>query len=382
MKLANLGESTDYNYKLIRHLVEYISSEIPKIIPEDEITYIKLSMHSLNQYFLKNVSDEELRNEMLNVIESLNSISLINKKSSLNNSMMGYLKSEGRLKSIAINVSGLTGDYNEKSKEDILSYRGTKSINNFKSILGHEIRHAVQSLDYTDNLPSPNDQGYNYHTDPLEIDASFMEALLDVDIDGYDDINQYTNDVFDSFKTKKPLSDKVKNFYYRKIAKFFTLYKQGDTNALTLKNRLEKHKKKIYKEFINGLDSSVKMINDDFNERIKNDYEKLGSIPKDDRQSYYINIPKYDAQRAMITKIFNGELTNISDKNAHLLVSTIEYANSISNIPNYKRVIEKIYRASESNISHIDTIEYISEYGYFNKDSKYLEPMLDSLEAK
>lgn len=374
-----ISESTNHNYKIIKFMVDFIVQSMPTRIPSDESVSVSMSLENLQSNGKKQNVDSETMSQIINFFKTLETLKLHNLESGVKDTTMGYLGNYGRNFSLGINISGLMGDSEAKTKNDILNYKGSKSINNFKSILGHELRHLMQNNEYSSKLKAPNDVGYNYDTDPIEIDASFMEALLDHDIDSYDNIQQYVNDVIDTLKAKKPLSSKNKGFYYKKIAKFYTLYKNGDSKIHSLKDRFESHKNKKIEQFLNAFDQALEKINKDFSDKLEKDYKELGSIPKDDLQQYYINIEKPTAIRSIIVGILNRSQETIKDSNAHLVVASIAYANAVRNIPHISYVIRKIYNASEKDIGIGDTIEYIEDNGYFKKAPGYVRPILNAL---
>lgn len=362
-------------------MVEYIVSAMPKNIPANDITPISLNIDALTNYGVRNNLETELVDKIINLLRPLETIKIKNLESTINDTAMGYLGTIGRFFFLGINVSGLMGNADAKTKDEIINFsgRGGRSINNFKSILGHELRHLMQSHDYSSRLKSPNDDDYDYNADPLEIDASFMEALLDHDIDSYNNAQEYANDVIEVFKTKKQLSQQNINFYYKKIAKFFAMYKDGDAKVHSLKDRFYMHKEKIKEQFLSDFDKSVSQINNEFSNNIEKDFKKLGGIPKDDRQSYYISIGKPDTIRNIIVRVLNGEMNEIPKNTVHLIVASIAYANTKHHIRNHLRIINKIYEKNDDVSTISETIEYISENGYFKKDVKYIQPIIEAL---
>lgn len=57
------------------------------------------------------------------------------------------------------------------------------------------------------------------------------------------------------------------------------------------------------------------------------------------------------------------------------------YAHSVKSIRHCSKVIKKLYSLSEQSLTIKDTIRYIEENGYFNKEAKYVVPMIDSLKS-
>lgn len=381
MRYKEISESTVSNYSVVTNTIDYLIYMMPKIIGEDDKVYIEYSLPSLKIYSKSNKLDNDEYEQIVSILSKLDYIIILNLEKTISDTSMGHVRTMGTTQTLVINLSGLMGNSNKKSKDEILSFKGTRSVQSFRSILGHELRHLVQHNEYSDKLKSPNDDDYNYHTDPLEIDASFMESLLDHDIDHYNNAQDYTNAVMDSFKKKKPISEKTFKIYYRKAAKFFAMYKSGVPKVLTLKDKFDAHRKQKNQEFLDDYDNAVAIIKKNFTDRIKNDFEKLNGIPKDDRQSYYMNIEKADVIRNMIVRIIDNNITSSGNNNIHLLVSTIAYAHSVKSIRHCSKVIKKLYSLSEQSLTIKDTIRYIEENGYFNKEAKYVVPMIDSLKS-
>lgn len=384
MRYRELIEATTTNYEFIKYLVGYLVSIMPNSIPENDSIDIPISRSSFDVYFNKNNVDMTLRQKALNILSSLSDVRIINKESTISDITMGFLLGTGNRKvfSLGINVSGLMGNSNTKSRNDILTFKGSNSTDNFKSVLGHELRHLVQNHEYGDKLQNPEDDNYSYDTDPAEIDAAFMESLLDYDVEDYNDIHEYVNDVMTAFGKKKPLSKKTYNHYYRKSANFYTMSKSGETNDDDILDRLNKTKESFNNDFFHDFDKAVSIINSEWQKNVKKDFEDMGYKMLDDRQDYHINIPKADAIRNILHKLLNGAGKDIGSKNTHLIVATICYANTFKSIRNYKKVIDKLYKSTSENLSISDTIESVIKNGYFNKESKYITPIIDSLKKE
>lgn len=120
----------------------------------------------------------------------------------------------------------LDGKSRDMTKDDILSIKGhlgTKTVS-VPSIIAHELRHMVQSIDkslaqyFVQQVGSPD---YNYQKSPFEIDAVFTEILHDVDVNEFTAPSDFATHVLNNLASVKELSDKLKKHYYRKAAKHY-----------------------------------------------------------------------------------------------------------------------------------------------------------------
>lgn len=384
-----IKESVAKNIRLVKMAIEMVIDCIDKNIPEDDVLYIRLSNEVLNKIFKKynaTTVEQTMVKQMFGTIQHLY---LDNRKQSMNTTTMGGVGRQpaNKVSTVFINIAGLFGDYSEKTKDELLSFKGNKSITNFKALLGHEIRHVFQNMDYADKLPDPNREDYDYNADPLEIDASFIESLLDNDIAHFTDINEFVTKVIESFRSKKEFGTKVEKHYKRQAAKFFTMYHQKDSAAITLYDKLSTFKNTLYNEITTDIVSGIEKINSDVINKVKADHIKYGSMDNfpEGLQDDYVSISNKSAAICSIIKTFiynDDDADKISEPSIHLTLATIIYVNKHHKIRNIVRIVNKIlYR---SNLTLKDTQSYLKTAGFFrnHKNTPVIIKAIDDYIAK
>lgn len=105
-----------------------------------------------------------------------------------------------------------------------------KQSKEIQTTLVHELRHVMQRISYSRyyhrneisktefDYATGNYKGYNYKTDPTEIDAAFMHLLYQEDADNVQD---FVNSVMEKFTAYKELTPRWEKHYRRKAAKYF-----------------------------------------------------------------------------------------------------------------------------------------------------------------
>lgn len=364
-----IKESVVKNIRLVKMAVEIVIDCMADNIPADDVVYIRLSNEVMNKIFKKYNATTAEQTLVQQMFGSLQYLYLDNRKRSVNTTTMGAVGRQKGLivSSLFINIAGLLGDYSEKTKDELLAFKGNKSINNFVAILGHEIRHVFQNMDYANKLPDPNSEDYDYNADPLEVDASFIESLLDNDIAHFTDIDEFVTKVIESFRRKKVLGTKVEKHYKRQAAKFFTMYQQQDSAAITLYDKLATFKNSLYEEITTDIVSGLEKINSDTTKKVEADHIKYGRMANfpEGLQDDYVYISNKSGAICSIVKafIYNDDADKISEPSLHLMLATIIYVNSHYKIRNIARIVNKIlYR---SNLTLKDTQSYLKTAGFF-----------------
>lgn len=366
-----LKESTKSVLRLVSMAVEIVVYSMPDTYNANEVIPVEMSLAKTNLVLNKLKATDTEKKAVLEVLSKIHIIQLDNREKVVNSTTMGgFVTIRGRkYAELFINVAGLLGNSEHKTKKEILEYRNpTKSINNFKSILGHELRHAFQHSEYSTKLPDPSDDGYDYDTSPTEIDASFIESLLDNNIEQYSDASSFVTDIMKSFNRKKPLSNKNKNHYRRKAAKFFALYHENDNNVEALVERLKNIRDKIENEFIADFHKANSINMDNITVQSEKLIKQYGINIPEEHQANDVILNRIDAISSIVRAFNNGsDGDKISLSSVHLTLTSIVFANSVSSIRHIKKVVGKIL--TKAGVTLEDTIQYISENGFF-KNSK------------
>lgn len=162
--------------------------------------------------------------------------------------------------------------------DDVFIYVGTilgeikpYAVNDVKSkkietVLVHELRHVMQRRQFGDFYHKQVDKmaanQYNYHSDPIEIDAAFLHHLHDEEAT---DIQSFVKGVMDRFTKYKKLTPKQVEHYRRKAATYFyTSISPKDKPQTTAKDRLASQKTE-------RLENAMQQLRD-------MDVEKLGDL--------------------------------------------------------------------------------------------------------
>lgn len=369
---TDIIESTVGINRILNILVEIIVFDIPPVINKDSVVYVQNTKDSFYQICNKFSVNSEEKDSIYNILSFIDSIVLRNLERDINNSTLGgVINFNKQIKDeIFINISGLMGNSEQKTKKELLSFVGEKPINKFKSILAHELRHVMQNREYSHNLDKRQNidamSSYNYDTDPLEIDASYMESLVDNNIDSFNNVDEYVNAVMNSFVRKKPLSNKNLEHYRRKTAKFYVMVNDKNIEAASLKGRLDIFRKKIITEFLSGFDKSVEEHNNNVMKKFEHDFKKYnGEVDKypEGLQSDYIILKKLEVIRKILGEAFYGD-DKMSTKSMHLTIATIIYANTTLEIPHINRIINKIQTLYSITLE--DTISFLLTDGFFS----------------
>lgn len=248
-ELLHLKESTFDNITILRDISDIFLNKLPTIIEEDSRIDIQL-----DEYDIKSLLKKYEKTKYFDILTQLPKlkVTFFNNEKYKNISTMGaYIGPPYYI--INIYVSAMTKSDNEKSKETLLSYKDNSDIKTIKSTLIHELRHFFQESMFFPHFSRTAD--HDYKTSSVEIDAAFMHHLEDYNIEEYDNVNDYINDVMKSFSSYKTLTPKQIKNYKSKIATYFMDIKGENKNHIfkNPKEELEKKYDEIAKNISNGL---------------------------------------------------------------------------------------------------------------------------------
>jgi hypothetical protein len=113
-----------------------------------------------------------------------------------------------------------------------------------ETTLVHELRHVMQRRQfgsfYHKMVGKQQTDDYNYHTDPIEIDAAFLHHLHDEEATN---VKDFVDGVMSRFSNYKKLTPRQYEHYKKKAAAYFYAKQSPDTKSSTPKDRLAAKKK-------------------------------------------------------------------------------------------------------------------------------------------
>jgi len=134
-----------------------------------------------------------------------------------------------------------------------------------ETTLVHELRHVMQRRQfgsfYHKMVGTQQTDAYNYHTDPIEIDAAFLHHLHDEEATN---VKDFVDGVMSRFSNYKKLTPRQYEHYKKKAASYFYAKQSPDQKGSTPKERLAAKKKARF-------DNAIKALND-------TDVETLGDL--------------------------------------------------------------------------------------------------------
>lgn len=196
-----------------------------------------------------------------------------------------------KMDDIYIYVGTILGEIKPYSASDIRSKK-------IETVLVHELRHVMQRRQFGDFYHSQVGKmaadKYDYHSDPIEIDAAFLHHLHDEEATN---INDFVKGVMERFSKYKKLTPKQYNHYKRKAAAYYyTSIAPEEKPQTTPKERLEKMKKE-------RLDTALQQIRD-------TDIEQLGDLRNvGSRSSGRFQINPYQFRQVLLASLQN-EMNN------------------------------------------------------------------------
>jgi hypothetical protein len=123
---------------------------------------------------------------------------------------------------VGVRISALMRSAETVSLDAVLAYRNPDVvIQSFRSILLHEFRHVFQSFLYPGYYEHIINSNVDYKRDKTEIDASWMHHLEDYNPRDFDRPERYAREVMDSLAGYKILTEKEKQHYFRKTARYY-----------------------------------------------------------------------------------------------------------------------------------------------------------------
>lgn len=179
----------------------------------------------------------------------------VNKEDAVGDTAGGAHRRAFRHSEIIIVLSVMFGNADVKTRNEIATTKlTTGSMHSVRSVMVHEMRHAIQSEDYPKFInKQDNSYGdgkeYDYGVDPLEIDAAWMHHLHDREVSDYPDSQTFVSDVMDAFARYKTLSDKQHQHYWRKAAKYYHDVESGNVEQLDLRQRKDLRDKEFLDSF-------------------------------------------------------------------------------------------------------------------------------------
>lgn len=252
---------SESNYKILKPLT-LMAKDILKqfqysIAPDD--------VRGINPSFT-----EELRNEvskygdvfgpLCDYIEKNVPIYMVNKESGSLKGGYSHSAEKGhdKLDDIKIYIPSIMGEKRAYRPAELQSAK-------IENTLMHELRHVMQRQQFGDFYhrmvgKQANDE-YNYHTDPIEIDAAFLHHLHDEEATNLQD---FVNGVMDRFEKYKKLTDKQYKHYRRKAAAYYyaNVSPEGKPSS-TPKDRLAAKKKKEWDAMTSIIrDTNVEKLGD------------------------------------------------------------------------------------------------------------------------
>lgn len=358
MRLNNilLPESAKDDLYALSIFAEKLLDELPNVIKKDQTIIIH---KAFADYQIKKITSEldEKYKEFINYINDHIEFNFLN-------SFMGSGKLAGAYSPINrkdgliyICIANFMESNEEKTKKEILSYYvPDKHIHTLKTVLIHEMRHALQYLNYPGYfIKSKN---VTYETDPIELDAAWIHHLNDRNPENYNDIKEFVKNVMDSFAHYKQLTAKQYEHYKRKTAKYFVDYKTIVKKQKSLEERKLEYLKSIIEPIKKKL---IEYSNDD---RL-GDLKELGS--KDEK---FFIFPT-NSFRKTLKKILDMDRQDIEKEKLNFEVSMMYlFLAMIYKIHKFNTKRVELFLSKVYHITSKDALEFIEHKGTgkFDKD--------------
>jgi len=133
-----------------------------------------------------------------------------------------------------------------------------------ETTLVHELRHVMQRRQfgnfYHKMVGKQQTDAYNYHTDPIEIDAAFLHHLHDEEATNAKD---FVDGVMSRFSQYKKLTPRQYEHYKKKAAAYFYAKQSPDQKGSTPKERLAAKKKQRFDNAMKALqDTDIESLGD------------------------------------------------------------------------------------------------------------------------
>ncbi|ASV44123.1 hypothetical protein PBI_SCTP2_108 [Salicola phage SCTP-2] len=328
-----LNESAKDDIEILINIADIIISKLPSRISKNDS--ISISYESLsNSYKIPPGLPDKYKN-YYDILLNETSYYFSNYETDLDSPAVGEFKESAVLDNNIINVfiPVLLGEAENISKDRLISfYNQNRSIKTFRSVLIHEMRHAIQNDEYKDYFNQSADEN-PYENDPVEIDAAWMHHLNDFDVNNYDNAQNYVNAVMKSFSNYKYLSKKQKEHYRRKTVRYYYEHREDNKEHVDIETR---KMNKIYS-----------YIENDKNEILKG----FDALSKDLREyghpeSQRFLLPK-DNFRKLLFRVLNNPESVKDNSNLYIIFSILpliyqHYKFNIVNLEKYFKALFEI----------------------------------------
>ena len=139
---------------------------------------------------------------------------------------------------ITLNITAMAKTTDDVSKEQLLKDSKNNSYG-IIPVLFHEIRHAVQQIEYTEHFLGKGRSG-DYKKRDIEIDAKWHDSLETYDIKYFKNAKAYATAVMNDLKDERDLTPKQEKHYWYKTIKYY-LNPEIDKPHANTRERLEQY---------------------------------------------------------------------------------------------------------------------------------------------
>jgi len=139
---------------------------------------------------------------------------------------------------ITLNITAMAKTTDDVSKEQLLKDSKNNSYG-IIPVLFHEIRHAVQQIEYTEHFLGKGRSG-DYKKRDIEIDAKWHDSLETYDIKYFKNAKAYATAVMNDLKDERDLTPKQEKHYWYKTIKYY-LNPEIDKPQQNTRERLEQY---------------------------------------------------------------------------------------------------------------------------------------------
>lgn len=139
---------------------------------------------------------------------------------------------------ITLNITAMAKTTDDVSKEQLLKDSKNNSYG-IIPVLFHEIRHAVQQIEYTQHFLGKGRSG-DYKKRDIEIDAKWHDTLETYDIKYFKNPKAYATAVMNDLKGERDLTPKQEKHYWYKTIKYY-LNPEIDKPHANTRERLEQY---------------------------------------------------------------------------------------------------------------------------------------------
>lgn len=213
-------EGTAENMSFIRDITALVLANMPDMITRDtEPSIYGDDMQSKNAapYTLEDLKKKYKKHDkVIDYLKDTNFVFLHN-SANLNVQTFGVYSSNKN--QIMINVTGIAKTTDDVSKENLLKDSKNNSFG-LIPVLFHEIRHAVQQIEYTDHFLGKGRSG-DYKKRDIEIDAKWHDTLETYDIKYFKNPKAYATAVMNDLKGERDLTPKQEKHYWYKTIKYY-----------------------------------------------------------------------------------------------------------------------------------------------------------------